>query len=132
MIYFEDALAPEDIDGWKKMYQVLGEKSLMVGDDIITTNPFKLSQAIENNIVGGVVIKPDEIGTLSEAVAVCEIAKFKNIKLIVSGRVGETADAFIADFAVGIGADYVKFGAPARERMTKYNRLLELASEFKS
>ncbi len=132
LIYFEDAFSSQDIDGWKKMSEILGDKALIVGDDLITTNPYKLNHAIESNLIGGVMVKPDQIGTLSEAIAVAAIAKFKNLKVIVSGRCGETADTFIADFAVGIGADYVKFGAPARERMIKYNRLLELEAEMKS
>ena len=131
LIYIEDPFAEEDIDGWKKISTTLGDKTLIVGDDLIATNPFRLEQAIENKLVGGIVIKPNQIGTVSEAIAVAEIAKFKEIKTIVSHRSGETEDTFIADFAVGIGADYVKFGAPARERMIKYNRLLKLASELK-
>lgn len=130
VIYFEDAFATSDIDGWQKMFKAMSEKCMIVGDDIIMTNPYRLSHAVENNLIGGIVVKPDQIGTVSEAIAVCEIAKFKNLKIIVSGRCGETQDTFTADFAVGIGADYVKFGAPARERMIKYNRLLELEKEM--
>jgi enolase len=131
VIYFEDAFATTDTDGWKKMYKSLKDKAVIVADELILTNPFKLSQAIEQDIVGGIVARPDQIGTVSEAIAVCEIAKYKNLKLVVSARRGETADTFISDFAVGVGADYVKFGAPARERMVKYYRLLELEREFK-
>lgn len=130
LIYIEDPFAETDIEGWKKISSTLGDKTLIVGDDLIATNPFRLEQAIENKLVGGIIIKPNQIGTVSEAIAVSEIAKFKGIKTIVSHRSGETEDTFIADFAVGIGADYVKFGAPARERMVKYNRLLKLASEL--
>lgn len=130
LIYIEDPFAENDIEGWKKMYTVLGEKTLIVGDDLVTTNPYRLGLALENQLVGGVVIKPNQIGSVSEAIAVAEIARFKGLKTIVSHRSGETEDSFIADFAVGIGADYIKFGAPARERMVKYNRLLQIEKEI--
>ncbi|HVZ12308.1 MAG TPA: enolase C-terminal domain-like protein [Patescibacteria group bacterium] len=131
LIYIEDPLADADVEGWKKLHQAIGDKTLIAGDDIITTNPYMIETATQSNIINGVVIKPNQIGTVTEAIAVVEIARFKNLKVIVSGRSGETEDTFIADFAVGVGADYVKFGAPAHERMVKYNRLLTLDAEFR-
>lgn len=132
LIYVEDPYAEGDLDAWKKMYSTLSDKTLIVGDDLITTNPYRLEKALEEITIGGVVIKPNQIGTVTEAIAVAEIARFKGLKLVVSHRGGETEDTFIADFAVGIGADYVKFGAPARERMIKYNRLLAIEEELKA
>lgn len=132
IIYIEDPLGEDDWEGWKKAYLALHDKTLIVGDDLITTNPYRLQLALDNNVVGGVVIKPNQIGTITEAIAVAEIARYKGLKLIVSHRSGETNDNFLADFAVGIGADYVKFGAPARERIVKYNRLLEIESDLEN
>lgn len=132
LTYIEDPFAEDDWDGWKKMMLALGDKTLIVGDDLTTTNPFRLQLALDNNVIGGIIIKPNQIGTISESIAVAEIAKFKNLKVIVSHRSGETLDDFIADFAVGINADYVKFGAPARERIAKYNRLKQIEVEIAS
>lgn len=129
LLYIEDPFGENDIEGWKKIYERLGSKTQIVGDDLTTTNPYRLQFALENNTINGMVIKPNQIGTLTETLAVVEIAQYKGIKLTVSHRSGETEDVFIADFAVGIGADYVKFGAPARERVVKYNRLLKIQQE---
>ena len=130
LIYLEDPFSENDWDGWKKIAAELSSKALIVGDDLIATNPYRLQLALDNNVVGGVVIKPNQIGTITETIAVAEIARYKGLKIIVSHRGGETADDFIADFAVGIGADFAKFGAPARERIVKYNRLLEIEQEI--
>lgn len=132
LVYVEDPFSNMDVDGWKNMRKAFDDKVLIVGDDLTTTNPFSLEKATKENLIGGVVIKPNQIGTITESIAVAEIARFKNLKIIVSSRSAETEDSFIADFAVGVGADYVKFGAPARERMVKYNRLLELEAELKA
>lgn len=130
LTYFEDPLGEDDWDGWKKIHAELGDKTLLVGDDLITSNPYRLQLAIDNNVCGGIVVKPNQIGTVTEAIAVAEIARFKNIKIIVSHRSGETLDNFVSDFAIGIGADYVKFGAPSRERVAKYNRLSAIEKEL--
>lgn len=129
VIYIEDPFAQDDWEGWEKMQKMLGDKVLIAGDDLTNTNPYRLQMAIDKKVIGGLVVKPVQIGTVTEAIAVVEIARYKGLKIIVGGRSGETADPFIADFAVGVMADYVKFGAPARERMSKYNRLLELSEE---
>ncbi len=130
LIYLEDPLAEDDWDGWKKLFSKIGDKILVIGDDLVTTNPYRLQLALDNKVVGGIVIKPNQIGTITEAIAVSEIARYTGLKIVVSHRSGETEDSFIADFAVGIGADYVKFGAPARERAVKYNKLLEIEYEL--
>ncbi len=130
LMYMEDPFAEDDWNGWKKIFADLSSRTLVVGDDLVTTNPYRLQIALDNNVMNAIIIKPNQIGTITETVAVVEIAKFKNLKIIVSHRSGETTDDFIADFAVGVGADYVKFGAPSRERIVKYNRLLEIEREM--
>lgn len=130
VIYLEDPFGENDINGWKMINAKLSSRSLIVGDDLTYTNPYRLQMAIDNNLLNGIIIKPTQIGTLTETIAVCEMAKFKNLKVIVSGRSSETEDDFIADLAVAVGADYVKFGAPARERIIKYNRLSEIDREI--
>lgn len=130
LVYVEDPFAVDDWDGWKKGYTALSPKVLVCGDEVISTNPYRLQAALNSNIINAVVIKPSQIGTVTEALAVSEIARFKQLKLVVSARSGETDDDFIADFAVAIDADYVKFGAPARERIDKYNRLTAIDFEI--
>ena len=132
LLYIEDPFQEEDKEGWEGLAAKLLSKTMIVGDDLTTTNPYRLQQAVENNLINSVIIKPNQIGTISETLVVCEMARFKNLKVIVSHRSGETMDDFIADFAVGVGADYVKFGAPARERVIKYNRLLQIQKELQS
>ena len=106
---------------------------MIVGDDLIATNPFRLSEAISKKALSAVIIKPNQIGTIIESLAVAEMAKQAGLKVVVSHRSGETNDDFIADFAVSVNADYVKFGAPVRgERVAKYNRLLAIETQLKS
>ena len=112
------------------MFYSFVAKTLIAGDDITSTNPYRLQSALNNNVLNAIVLKPNQIGTVTEALAVAEIAKFKQLKIVVSDRSGETEDDFIADFAVAIDADYVKFGSPSRERVIKYNRLLAIEQEL--
>lgn len=130
LVYFEDPFAEDDWDAWKKMYSTFSSRALICGDDLTSTNPYRLQQAINNNVLNAIVIKPNQIGTVTEALAVAEIARFKQLKIVVSNRSGETDDDFIVDFAVAIDSDYVKFGAPARERIIKYNRLSAIEMEL--
>ncbi len=130
IIYLEDPFAEDDWEAWKDLYNDVGGNTLIVGDDLTSTNPYRLQMAINNNVINALIVKPNQIGTITEALAVVEIAKYKNLKIIVSHRSGETSDDFIADFAVAVGADYVKFGAPAHERIIKYNRLLVIEQEL--
>jgi enolase len=130
IVYLEDPFAEDDWDGWKKIFTSFASKTLISGDDLTSTNPYRLQSALNNNVLNSIVIKPNQIGTLTEALAVAEIARFKQLKIVVSSRSGETEDDFIVDFAVAIDADYVKFGAPARERVIKYNRLLAVEQEL--
>lgn len=129
LIYIEDPFSDEDMQGWKNIYQKLSSKSLIVGDDLTSSNLYRVQMSIESGLINAIVIKPTQIGTVMESIALCEIARFKGLKIIISGRSGETFDDFISDFAVGVFSDYVKFGAPARERISKYNRLIEIEKE---
>lgn len=131
MLSIEDPLHEDDWDSWQDMTKRLGEEILIVGDDLITTNLERLKKAIEKKACNAVIIKPNQVGTLTETIEVVKEAKKNNIKTVVSHRSGESNDDFIADFAVGVNSDYVKFGAPARgERVAKYNRLLEIEHEL--
>ena len=133
LMLLEDALDEDDWEGWTKMTQILGHDMLIVGDDILATNRTRLERAIKEKACSAILMKPNQIGTLSEFLAVALLARQSGIKIVVSHRSGETNDTFIADLAVGIQADYVKFGAPARgERVAKYNRLLQIESEILS
>ena len=120
----EDGLKEDDFDGWAKLTSEIGANTLIVADDLVVTNKKRLKQAIEKKACNAVLIKPNQIGTTSETVDVIKLAKDNKLAVVVSHRSGETNDDFIADFAVGMGANYVKFGAPARgERVIKYNRM---------
>lgn len=131
ILSLEDPLSEDDWDGWASITSKLGSETLIVGDDLITTNLERLNKAIEKKACNAIIVKPNQVGTITETLAVVKRAKEANFKLIVSHRSGETNEDFIADFAVGIGADYAKFGAPARgERVAKYNRLLEIEYEL--
>ena len=130
-IAIEDPLAEDDWDDWTALTKKIGNETLIVGDDLITTNLERLNKAISKKAANALIIKPNQVGTITETIQVARAAQKANFKVIVSHRSGETNDDFIADFAVAIGADYVKFGAPARgERVAKYNRLLEIEHEL--
>lgn len=133
-LYLEDILAEDDWDNWTKAVLAFQEtQTIIVGDDLLVTNPQRLQTGIDKKAVTGILIKLNQIGTVSETIRVVKQAKEANIKTIVSHRSGETNDDFIADFAVAIGSDFVKFGAPTRgERVAKYNRLLQIEQELKT
>ncbi len=131
LLYLEDGLSEDDWDGWTSLTTKLSQDTLIVGDDLTVTNPYRLQMAIDKKAITGIIIKPNQIGTVIETLAVVEVARAANLKIIVSHRSGETNDDFIADFAVAVSADYVKFGAPARgERVAKYDRLLQIEKQF--
>lgn len=124
VISIEDGYAEDDWKSWQAMTQVLGETTTLVGDNLLSTNKERLQKAIVEKTCNAILIKPNQIGTVSETVEVTKIAKDAGWKTIMSHRSGETNDDFVADLAVGLGTDYVKFGAPAKgERVAKYNRL---------
>jgi enolase len=123
----EDGLSEFDEDGWKKMTVSLGDQISLVGDDIFTTNPMRIRKGVLRKIGNAVLIKPNQIGTVSQTLASIDICKHKNLDFVISHRSGETNDTFISDLAVGTAAKYIKAGAPSRgERIAKYNRLLAI------
>jgi len=127
----EDPFYEDGWDSWKKIYKEMSNEVIIVGDDLLATNPKRVEKAIQEKACNAVLIKPNQIGTISETLNVIKMAREANWKVVVSHRSGETNDSFIADFAVGVGADYVKFGAPARgERVAKYNRLSAIELEL--
>lgn len=128
----EDPFAEEQDESWKKIKNKFTDKVEIIGDDILTTNTKNLEKAIEKDIVTGVIVKPNQVGTLTETIAFVNLAKKSKLSIVVSHRGGETNSSFIADLAVAIEAKYIKTGAPARgERVAKYNRLLEIEREIK-
>jgi len=135
ILFLEDPFSQDDWEGWNKInskLKIKNEKLLIVGDDLTVTNPKRTQQAHKKEACNGIILKPDQIGTVSEALQVAKLAKSFGWKIIVSHRSGDTCDDFIADFAVGIGADFIKAGAPSRgERVAKYNRLLRIEEELK-
>ncbi len=127
----EDPLSEDDWKGWGILTSELGSVLSVVGDDILVTNKDRLLKAITEKACTAILVKPNQIGSVSETVAVVNQARLAGWKVVASHRSGETNDTFIADFAVGVGADYAKFGAPARgERVAKYNRLLSIETEL--
>lgn len=127
LLSLEDPLAENDWEGWTTLKSALPANTLVVGDDLITTNSKSLTKAIQENSCNAVIVKPNQIGSVTETIELMRLAQKNNVTTIASHRSGETNDTFIADFAVGMGATYAKFGAPDRgERVAKYNRLLEI------
>lgn len=124
VLVMEDPLYQDDWEGWKKLSGTLSDKIYLVGDDFLCTNKERLLRAIKDTSCSSILIKPNQIGTITETLEVVDVARKNNFSYIISHRSGETNDDFIADFAVGVQADFVKFGAPSRgERVSKYNRL---------
>lgn len=131
LLTLEDPLWEDDWEGWKKLSSSIPHVTI-VGDDLLVTNKKRVEKAIKEKACNSILVKPNQIGTIAETIEVIKIAREAGWKIIVSHRSGETNDDFIADFAVGVKADYVKFGAPARgERVAKYNRLLKIEEEIK-
>ncbi len=131
LLSLEDPLSEDDWGAWSSLTEKIGGQIMITGDDLITTNLERLKKAIATKACNAVIIKPNQAGTISETIKVVKEAKRSGFKVIVANRSGETNDDFIADLAVGVGADHVKFGAPARgERVAKYNRLLEIEHEL--
>ena len=134
IIGLEDPFSEDDWQGWQQLsskFKVQSSKFLIIGDDLLATNPERIKMAKEKDACNSAIIKPNQIGTVTEAIEAVKLAKFYEWKIIVSNRSGETNDNFISDFALGIGADFIKAGAPARgERIAKYNRLLKIEEEL--
>ncbi len=127
----EDGLSEYDWAGWHTMYEKFSDRIMLIGDDLIVTNAARLQKAIDEKACNAVLIKPNQIGTLTETLACIALAQKHAMRTIISHRSGETIDDFIADLAVGVGAEYIKTGSLSRgERMCKYNRLLTIADQL--
>lgn len=127
IVSIEDPFSEDDYENWIKMQEIMGEKIRIVGDDLLVTNTARIQQAIDMKLCNSVLIKPNQIGTLTETLAAIRLAHNNQFTTMISHRSGDTIDTFIADLAVGVESGYIKSGAPARaERVSKYNRLLEI------
>jgi enolase len=131
IISLEDGLAEDNFDEWGLLNAKIGKNILNIGDDLLVTNVDRLKKALDFKAVNAAIVKPNQIGTLTETVGFIKLCQKNKIKCVVSHRSGETTDEFVADLAVAAGVEYVKFGAPCRgERVGKYNRLLEIEKEI--
>jgi enolase 1/2/3 len=131
IVSLEDGLAEDDWAGWKALTAKLGSKVQLVGDDLLVTNPERVARGIEEDAANAVLVKLNQIGTLSETLSVVDMAQHAGWGAVISHRSGETEDTTIADLAVATGAGQIKSGAPSRsERVAKYNRLLRIESEL--
>lgn len=133
IISIEDGLGEDDFSGWEKLTETLGGKIALVGDDLFVTSDTRLKDCVKKSIANSILIKPNQIGTLSEVLKVIETARMSNYGFIISHRSGETEDTTLADIAVGTGARFIKAGAPCRsERVAKYNRLIRIEGALSS
>ena len=127
----EDGLAEEDWKSWKELTKRIGDKMQLVGDDLFVTNPKRLQNGIDEKVANAILIKPNQIGTLTETLETINLAKENGYNTVISHRSGETEDTFIADLAVALNAGQIKTGAPCRtDRVCKYNRLLNIENEM--
>lgn len=131
IVSIEDGLSEDDWDGWKILTDTLGSKVQLVGDDLFVTNASILSEGIKKGIANSILIKPNQIGSVSETMQTIRLAQRNNYNCVMSHRSGESEDAFIADFAVALNCGQIKTGSTARsDRIAKYNRLLEIGAEI--
>jgi enolase len=131
VVSIEDGMDEEDWDGWKALTERIGDLCQLVGDDLFVTNPERLRRGIEMGVANSILIKVNQIGTLTETFEAIQIARDAGYTTVISHRSGETEDTTIADLAVGTGAGQIKTGAPARsDRVAKYNRLLRIEEEL--
>ena len=131
IVSIEDGLAEDDWEGWKMLTKRLGNKVQLVGDDLFVTNQKRLGAGIKLGVANAILVKVNQIGTVSEAMQAIEMAQHAGYRAVVSHRSGETEDTFIADLAVAVNAGQIKTGAPCRsERVAKYNRLLGIEAEL--
>ncbi len=131
IVSIEDGLSEDDWDGWEELTVRMGEKVQLVGDDIFVTNPEILARGIERGIANSILIKPNQIGTVSETMQTVRMAQRSGYTCVMSHRSGESEDTFIADFAVALGTGQIKTGSTARsDRIAKYNRLLSIEAEL--
>ena len=133
IISIEDPVGEDDFGGWRDITKKLGDRMMLVGDDLFVTNTKRLKRGISEKAANAVLVKPNQIGTLTETIDLCRLAQESGYNFIISHRSGETPDTTIADIAVALGGGFIKTGAPCRgERVAKYNRLLEIESELGS
>jgi enolase len=133
IVSIEDGLAEDDWAGWSDMTARLGKQLQIVGDDLLVTNVKYLRRAIDQKACNAILIKPNQIGTITETIEAVKLAKANNFNTIISHRSGETEDPFIAHLAVGLGAGQIKTGSLARsERVAKYNELLRIAEQLQT
>jgi enolase len=131
ILSLEDAVGEDDFDGWQRLTERLSPKLILVGDDLFVTDSNRVREGVEKKIANAVLIKPNQIGTVSETAETVLAAREGGYKTVMSHRSGDTEDTFIADFAVALSCDFIKTGAPARaERTSKYNRLMKIESEI--
>jgi enolase len=131
VLLLEDGMAEQDWEGWRKLTERLGDRLQLVGDDIFVTNPAILREGIERGVANSILIKLNQIGTLTETLDTIALARDAGYRAVISHRSGETEDTFIADLAVATGVGQIKTGAPARsERVAKYNQLLRIEEEL--
>jgi enolase len=132
IISIEDGFSEDDWEGWKKMTEVFGRKIQLVGDDIFVTNPDRLKKGVEQGVANSILVKLNQIGTLTETMETVSYAHQKGYSSVISHRSGETEDTFIADLSVAVDSGQIKTGSLSRsERVAKYNRLLEIEEELK-
>lgn len=132
IISVEDPMAEEDWKGWRKLTEALGDKVQLVGDDLFVTNVKRLNKGINENAANSILIKPNQIGTLTETIETAERAKKAGYTAVISHRSGETEDTTVADLAVALNSGQIKTGAPSRtDRVAKYNRLIRIEEELK-
>jgi len=131
IIAIEDGLDQDDWEGWRELNKELGEHMLLIGDDLFVTNIDRLRKGLKEKAANAILIKPNQVGSLSEAMECIKLAQKHNLKTMASHRSGETCDTFIADIAVGAHLDFIKSGSLSRgERLAKYNRLMEIEDDF--
>jgi enolase len=131
IVSIEDGLAEDDWDGWAKLTAAIGDRCQLVGDDIFVTNTERLARGIENSVANAILIKVNQIGTLSETLEAIDMARAAGYLSVISHRSGETEDTFIADLAVGTGAGQIKTGSASRtDRIAKYNQLLRIEEQL--
>ena len=123
----EDGCAEDDWEAWSALTKELGERVQLVGDDLFVTNPERLQQGVERGVANSILVKVNQIGTLTETIEAVQLAHRSGYTVVMSHRSGETEDATIADLAVALGTGQIKTGAPARsDRVAKYNQLLRI------
>jgi enolase len=131
IVSIEDGLAEDDWDGWKQLTEAIGDRCQLVGDDLFVTNTERLARGIEEGIANAILIKVNQIGTLTETLEAIEMARGAGYLSVISHRSGETEDTFIADLAVGTGAGQIKTGSASRtDRVAKYNQLLRIEQQL--